>query len=117
VGEALEQAAKQDSRLPFDTLAIPNDRHEGEFTTFGDRRYLRMHGCADPIPVRLVEDPEGNYLTWLSYEDDEREPIFTLWHTIFDMQFPYGHKAEEKAGKGRAVRVRAELRDEGASCG
>lgn len=100
----------QDERLPHDTLAIPNDRQPGEYTTFGDARYLRMHGCKDPVPVRLVEDPQGNYMTWLSYEDDEREPIFTLWHTIFDVQFPYGHKAEEKAGKGKAVRVRAEPR-------
>lgn len=100
----------EDSRLPFDTLAIPNDREEGEYTTFGDARFLRMHGCTDPVPVRLVEDPDGKYLTWLSYEDGEREPIFTLWATIFDVQFPYGHEAEEKAGKGRAVRVRVERR-------
>lgn len=103
-----------DSRLPFDTLAQPNphEEYKGEFMTFGDVRTLRMYGCTDPVPVTLVEDPEGKYMTWLSAEPNgDREPHFTLWASIFNMQFPYGYKAEEEKGHGRAVRVRVDVRD------
>lgn len=82
-------------------------RGDGEWIMVGDPRTLRIHGCANPPEVEVIEDPEGDYLGWL----DERpghprntgEPEMILHKKLFNIQFAYGYQAEEEAGRGRAI--------------
>ncbi len=87
----------------YETFAI---NHKDRYIYFGNLRIMKMYGCDNPIPVRLVEDPNGEYLTWLPSNSDI--PRMTLYAKIFNIQFPYGYETEEQAGNGKAIRVRVE---------
>lgn len=88
-------------------FGYPTDR-VGTWYALGDERYVRLHGCANPVPVEVIEDPEGTHLGWID-ADDERAgddtPEMIQHHKIFGIQFPYGYEEEEKAGRGRAIRL------------
>lgn len=79
----------------------------GDWVAIGDDWFVRAHGCEAPIPVTLTEDPAGDYMGWIKSGKDE--PIMIQHHQIFDIQFPYGHKAEQERGYGEAVRLRIEV--------
>lgn len=81
----------------------------GDWLTVGRRWYVRAHGCAEPIPVHLTEDPTGDYLGWIDVEDTD--PTMIHRKEIFDMCFPYGSAAEVEAGRGRVVPLRIEERE------
>lgn len=68
-------------------------------------RVTALYSDEEIVEVRLIEDPEGAYMGWV--ETGEEGIDLVEHYRIFEIQFPYGHKAEEEAGKGRAVRVRA----------
>lgn len=80
---------------------------DGEWLKVDDFRTIKMHGCAEPVPVEVIEDPSGDYLGWL----DEREgnprntgvPEMIMHKKLFNIQFAYGYQAEEAAGRGRAI--------------
>lgn len=78
------------------------------FQYFGDERYVKFHGLPHPaVKVRLVEDSDGEYFGWLPASEWLPRMIWRGW-TCFSVQFPYGPEAEEKAGRGRIVRLRVE---------
>lgn len=88
---------------------------DGEWIMVGDPRTLRMHGCAEPVPVEVIEDPEGNYLGWLDAREGHPRntgiPEMIMHKKIFNIQFAYGYQPEEQAGRGRAIPLRIEVRD------
>jgi len=60
--------------------------------------------------LNIVEDPEGIHFGWVS--NDEPDRIRMIQHKqIFGIQFPYGVKAEESKGEGKAVSVRLDVVD------
>lgn len=87
----------------------------GVWVVVGDERFVRLHGYEEaPVPVLVVEDPAGEYMGWLDSDPakgrDHTDPHFIQHHRIFDVQFPYGHKAEVEHGRGVALRLRIEVR-------
>jgi hypothetical protein len=71
----------------------------------GEKRWVELFHFNEPIvKVRLTEDENGQYWGWL--DKDETEPSM-IWpsEVQFRMCFPYGYEAEEKAGKGKAIRL------------
>lgn len=81
----------------------------------GGEWYARLHGR--PVPVRVVEDPEGTHKGWIDARDEVRgddRPGLICRKEIFEIQFPYGSQAEIDHGRGRAVLLRIErIEDEG----
>jgi hypothetical protein len=79
------------------------------FTSPGHRRFAAAHAMFGERPVRVVvtEDPDGEHYGWIS-TDDPRPRMIYNHPTLFRMCFPYGVAAEERAGKGRSVRLRIE---------
>lgn len=85
----------------------------GDWSALGDEHYVRLHGCTEPVPVEVIEDPEGSHLGWIDAEDElegDDTPVMIQHHQVFNIQFAYGYEAEEKRGRGRAVRLRIEAR-------
>jgi len=77
------------------------------FTHFGTQAKLKFYDSKnDSVAVRLIEDPEGNYMGWIP--TGQTEPIMVIRKHIFDIQFPDGHKANERDGKGLAISLRVE---------
>jgi hypothetical protein len=88
---------------------------DGDWTGLGSEWYARQYASGCPaVPVVVTEDPEGDYLGWIEETEDSPrstgEPEMIQRKEIFSIQFPYGYKAEEAAGRGRAVRLRIEER-------
>lgn len=54
----------------------------------------------------VTTDAEGDYLGWI--ETGKSEPEMIQHREIFNIQFPYGYRAEVEAGRGEAVRLRVE---------
>lgn len=66
-----------------------------------------MHGDPSPRPVVAIEDPDGRYYGWLETGSD----LLTMVQPhagMFEMQFPYGARAEVERGKGEIVRLKIE---------
>jgi hypothetical protein len=79
---------------------------DGEWLKVDDFRTVKMHGCPEPVPVVVVEDPEGNYLGWMEEREGARRtgiPEMIMHKKLFNMQFAYGYEAEEKEGRGHAI--------------
>ena len=80
------------------------------YQDFGPQEIVRLYG--DPksmVQVRLTEDPHGDYAGWISFESASQGQIDMVQRReIFSIQFAYGVAAEEEAGHGKAVRLRAE---------
>jgi hypothetical protein len=86
---------------------------DGEWIKVDDYRTVKMHGCAEPVPVLVIEDPDGNYLGWLDETDSPRNngvPEMITVKQLFNINFAYGYEAEEEAGRGKAVQLRIEER-------
>lgn len=82
-----------------------------EFLTFGNERYVRMHGGRyDIVEVVLTEDDEGDYYGWIAAGRDT--PTMIQPGSIYRVQFPYGPEAEEERGKGETVRLRVDPADD-----
>lgn len=82
---------------------------EGLYTNLGARPWVELHGLRLPIvlvDVRLVadDDPAATHWGWLETGADGPTMIWPS-HAQFSVCFPYGYRAEEEAGKGRAVRL------------
>lgn len=81
----------------------PNTRQPGQWLNIQPHpRAAAMYGPG-AVPLAVTEDPDGNYLGWI--ENGDTELVMVQWHTIFDMQFPYGAKAAADAGQGEIVRL------------
>jgi hypothetical protein len=93
----------------WELFGAANEKN-GVYSVVGDAFFVRLHGMT-PVPIRLVEDPEGIYFGWLDAQEDEPDPLFVQHERIFEISFPYGSKAEEDAGHGKKVRLRIEERD------
>lgn len=72
--------------------------------------YTKAHGPDKPIHLVRVSQAGKNelesntYFGWINFIDDCL--CFVYYHrSAFDMCFPYGPNSEEKAGKGRIVRL------------
>lgn len=80
----------------------------GVWVAVGAEWWVRIHGYGPPpVPVTLTEDTAGDYMGWIDFKDEEpREPAMIQHREIFDVQFPYGHRAEVERGRGEAVRLR-----------
>lgn len=83
--------------------------HGGTFFNLGPRRYVELHGTSDPIVevhVALVDadDPTATHWGWLAAAADKPSMIWPSWAQL-DCCFTYGSAAEERAGKGRIVRL------------
>ena len=68
-----------------------------------------LHGYKEePTNIELVADPDGEYIGWLDAEGKHEGRVYMVQHEkVFNIQFAYGYKAEEAAGKGLAVRLSA----------
>lgn len=87
-------------------------RSGGTWVCFGSPRDLRLRGHVAGVPVRLVEDPGGDYRGWLPRADRlPRPPVMVQHRRVFEVQFPDGSAAEAAAGRGEVVRLRVEVRD------
>lgn len=81
----------------------PNTREPGEWLNIQPHpRAAAMYGPG-AVPLLATEDPAGNYLGWV--ETGDTELVMVQWHTIFNMQFPYGSEAAAENGQGEIVRV------------
>jgi hypothetical protein len=105
-------------------MAVPGIRKRAEAarTPLWDHgRTLRCTACRTAscgLPYRIVrvtvtetsdEDPAATHWSWVDASADE--PAWALtWpsRAQFEICFPYGVKAEEEAGKGRAIRLHVE---------
>ena len=96
--------------MTWDLFGAANEKN-GVYSVVGEEFFVHLHGML-PVPIRLIEDPEGIYLGWLPNNPEETDPLFVQHQRIFNISFPYGYQAEEQAGRGKAVRLRIELRDE-----
>lgn len=83
----------------------------GTFTDIGSRPYVVAHGLPYPIvpvEVRLVsdDDPAATHWGWISSKRDDAKPSM-IWHGrgLYEMCFIYVPDADEKAGRGRTVRL------------
>ena len=84
-------------------------RHDAGLWNVGSRAFVDAHGLRDPIvAVTVVEvpddDPAGTHWGWIASGHDKPSMIWPN-RACFDVCFPYGAEAEEKAGRGRAVRL------------
>jgi len=58
--------------------------------------------------VKLTIDDEGTFWGWYDVEEDDI--MFIHYHKdLVDMCFPYGAKAETDRGRGKIVRLKAEI--------
>jgi len=73
------------------------------------REAVRMCGSGEVVAVRVVEDEEGPLYGWWDLEQLHHSMIYPAL-ILLDMCFPEGIKGAEKAGRGRAVRLRVEER-------
>lgn len=80
---------------------------DDDWTGLGSEWYARQYATdRKPVPVLVVEDPEGDYLGWIEEtKGSTGEPEMIQRKEIFSIQFPYGYQDEEAAGRGRAVRL------------
>lgn len=77
-----------------------------EYRHLGDPRYVRHYGH-DPVPVDVTEHPDGAYYGWIRAGSGSPEMVWRGW-ARFVIQFTYGPRAEQDAGKGRIVRLAIE---------
>lgn len=72
-------------------------------------RHARMHGYTDPTPVTVSVTEDGPYWGWLPAATELRPfptPVMIYRRKVlFDVCFPYGPEADERAGQGRIVRL------------
>jgi len=66
------------------------------------------------VKLLLKEDENGEYYGWLPADlktgvIDESHMVMVTYHLFFDINFPDGWKKTQEAGRGKAVRVRAEI--------
>jgi hypothetical protein len=88
-------------------------QEDGYFENFGEREWVRLHGMDLPIvEVVLTEDPQGHYYGWLATGEDEPTMIWPS-RAQFECCFPYSWRDEVLRGHGEALRMRAELAEEG----
>jgi hypothetical protein len=92
---------------------VSDPRVGRDFMNFGDERTVRMYGV-DPVPVELVEDPDGDYWGWIHADrsGEQFAPKYTgevvmvqPHRGMFTMQFPYGPEGEAEHGRGEIVRM------------
>jgi hypothetical protein len=79
--------------------------------------YVQEHifDGSEPVQVTVTEDPDGNFYGWVYDVDgpysNNGVPQFIQPHRgLYDMQFPYGPEATERAGRGKTVRLHVEVR-------
>lgn len=88
---------------------------DGRLCNAGPLRYVELHGLREPVVAVTVtitddDDPAATHWGWL-WADAAKNwhdgaPCMIQPHDgLFRMQFPYGVRAEEEAGRGRAVRL------------
>ena len=101
--------------MMWDAFAYREEGRRGTYhSVVGPRLYVALHGLNAPIvPVIVTEvddgDPAGTHWGWIGTGEDA--PAWALvWPSRpqFEVCFPYGVRAEEKAGKGRSVRLRVD---------
>lgn len=82
--------------------ALPGQR-PGTFDAAGHRRFAQAHSTTEPaVPVRVVEDPDGDHFGWIA--TGEHEPTMIHSHLMgLRICMPYGIDAEVQAGRGRVV--------------
>lgn len=76
------------------------------YALYDHPRAVEMHAGpgVPPIPVTLVEDDNGDHMGWVAANEPDR--LIMVQHVrLFNMQFPYGHRAEVESGRGTAHRV------------
>src|ERR1044071_3156532 len=50
-------------RMTWDLFGAANEKN-GVYSVVGEEFLVHLHGML-PVPIRLIEDPEGIYLGWL----------------------------------------------------
>ena len=85
---------------------------QGRYYGIGEKRWVELHGGDEVYPVRVTEDPEGDYYGWREAAKAADSLPTMIWQSLMqlDMCFPYGVYAEE--GRGSLVRMRIEAREE-----
>ena len=93
------------ARFPDDS---PGGGAGSYHSIYPTRGLVKMCGYTDDDchPIRLTEDPAGEYYAWV---DARRDPDdISMVHTpkfLFEMCFPYGLQAELDAEAGTVVRL------------
>jgi hypothetical protein len=81
-----------------------------ELMHFGDCEWVQMCYGGPVVEVLLTEDPDGGYWGWLATVAEDEPPTMVQPHRgMYDMQFTYGPQVEEERGKGRTVRLTADI--------
>lgn len=104
--------ATADAPRSWDMHAGRHTLHSGEdeFIDFGDPWYVQAHGHDIVHPVRLVEDPDGDYTGWI--DTGQTAPVMIYRREIFPVCFPHGVASAVDKGHGAPVSLRPEPRDE-----
>lgn len=92
--------------MTWELFGAQNEKN-GVYTVVGEAFFVRLYG-QKPKPIRLTEDPDGDYMGWLPNKKEESNPQFVQHKRIFNISFPYGYQEEEKAGRGKAIYLRIE---------
>lgn len=77
------------------------------------RRWVDLHGSNDPVVTlrvreRVASDPPSTYFGWVSDRHPDRYSMVYPSEKQFEICFPYGSSAPEKAGRGRKVNLHVE---------
>lgn len=111
---------------PFKTTAVFNGKHYHHFGIHPRSAFLYGNDPKDivELTMKLANDqdvpehiageksnPNADYWGWYSNED---ERFVFIWqaYLLLDMCFPYGMKAEEERGRGKAYRLEIESEPE-----
>lgn len=83
----------------------------GSWYALGEEWWVRAHDCKSPVPVKVIEDDEGDHLGWIDAESEragDDTPEMIAHHRVFPIMFPYGVAVEVRRGNGRVVSLRVE---------
>lgn len=88
-----------------------HDYGKGFFMHIGPKRYVELHMIKDHpiVEVDVEEDPEGTYYGFIRTGKEVPVMIYPS-KTLFDICFPYGLEVEERAGKGKIVKLKVTRR-------
>lgn len=78
------------------------------FKHVGSKKWVELYPSNNPmVKVKVKIDENGDYYGWIDKGKEVPKMIFPN-KMQFDICFPYGVEEAEKAGRGKAVRLKIE---------